>query len=283
MSVSLSGLSRFIGGSSIVNFLQITYEARDIFTNCMNAYDSVLVKMEGENTLILFKQTMEAVECAIDMQRAAQEYNWDKTDAEKILIRVGIGYGKILTVGSQNIFGTEVNAVSKLSNDTAKTGDILITDSVVSRISKMSGITLGKTDSIPLGVTGALKIIYDLYEKPANLVKKQQVISKLKQITDDLVNFNNLEYSFEVICWNSSVATPWDLLQVLQNPPHTSIKSQTLDSFFNRRSRDYKELIAYLKNNLSNLKVYRIGKDQLQVYIVGQFMDSSIGLSMIPV
>lgn len=280
MSVSLSGLSRFFAESSVVNFLQITYEARRLFIDCIGAYDSVLINIEAGNTFILFKQTVEAVECAIDMQRAVEKYNLDKTDAEKILIRIGIGYGKILTIGMQDIFGTEVNAVSKLSRDTAKTGEILITDSVISRISKISGISLEKTDSIPPGVTGALKINYDLYEKPANQVNKQRIIFDLKQITDNLVDFSNLEYDFEVVCWNNSITTPWDLLQVLQNSPNTSIKSQALDSFFNRKSKDYKELIGYLKKNLSNIKVYRIGNDE-QIYIIGQFIDSSIGLLMI--
>ncbi|AFY58671.1 adenylate/guanylate cyclase family protein [Rivularia sp. PCC 7116] len=283
MSVSLSGLSRFVAESSVVNFLQITYEAKRILINCMNAYDSVFVNTEGVNSLILFKETVEAVECAIDMQRAVEKYNLDKTDAEKILIRVGIGYGKILTVSMQNIFGMEVNAASKLSSDTAKTGEILITDSVVSRISKMSGIGLGKTDSIPPGVSGALKINYDSYEKPANKINQQRIISELKQITDNLVDLNNSEYLFEVVCWHHSITTPWDLLQVLQNPPNTSIKNQTLDNFFNRKLKDYKELVSYLNKNLSDIKVYRIGKDELQIYIIGQSLDSSIGLSMTPI
>lgn len=282
MSVSLSGLSRFVADKSVVNFLQITYEARRILVNCINVYDSVLVNMSGGNTLILFKQTFEAVECAIDMQKEAEKYNLDKVDAEKILIRIAIGYGRILTVGTQDIFGTEVNAVSKLSQDTAKTGEILITSNVLSRINKMSGICLGKTDSIPLGVTGALKINYDLYEKPVNQVKKQQIISELKQVTDNLIDFNHSEYDFDVVCPNHLITTPWDLLQVLQNSPNTSIKTQTLDSFFHRKSKDYKELTVYLKNNLDSVKVYQIGKDGLQIYIIGQFMNSSIGLSMIP-
>jgi class 3 adenylate cyclase len=282
MSVSLSGLSRFVAESSVINFLQITYEARRVFIDCIGGYDSVLINSSGRNTLILFKQTFEAVECAIDMQTAVAKYNLDKIDTEKILIRIAIGYGKILTIGMQDIFGTEVNAVSKLSTNTAKTGEIIITDSVISRISKMSGISLQKTDSIPPGVTGALKINYDLYEKPANQVNKQRIIFDLKQITDNLVDFNNSEYSFEVVCWNNSIANPWDLLQVLQDSPNTSIKSQALGSFFNRRSKDYKELIGYLKKNLSHVKAYRIGNDE-QIYIIGQFMDSSIGLSMYPI
>ncbi|MEL6462004.1 MAG: nuclease A inhibitor family protein [Cyanobacteria bacterium J06621_15] len=281
MSVSLSGLSRFVADSSVVNFLQITYEARRILVDCINAYESALVNSSGTNSLIIFKQTFEAVECAIDMQRAVEEYNLNKVDADKILIRIGISYGKILTIGMQDIFGTEVSAANKLSRDTAKTGEILITDSVISRISKMSGISLEKTDSIPPGVTGALKINYDLYQKPVNQIKKQQIISKLKQITDSLADFNISEYDFEIVCWNNSINTPWDLLQVLQNPPDTSIKTQTLDSFFYRKSKNYKELVSYINNNLSNVKVYQIGKDEIQVYIVGQFIDSSIGLLMI--
>jgi class 3 adenylate cyclase len=118
--------------------------------------------MEGDSMLILFRQPSKAIQCAVDMQRAAKAYNPGKSDAEKILLCVGIGYGKILTIGDQDVFGSEVNAASKLGEDTAKAWEILVTDSVEAKLKEMPDIRLEKIDVIPPGAKGAFKVIYNL-------------------------------------------------------------------------------------------------------------------------
>ncbi|MDY7016052.1 MAG: adenylate/guanylate cyclase domain-containing protein [Cyanobacteriota bacterium] len=160
MFTDLSGFSRFVAEFGIIHFLQIIYESQRIFSPCIDKHDGVLIKMEGDSMLILFRQPTKAVQCAIDMQRAAKEYNQDRIDAEKILLCVGVGYGKILTIGEQDVFGAEVNAASKLGEDAAKAWEILVTDSVSDRVKDLSGITLEKTDIVPPGAKSAFKLIY---------------------------------------------------------------------------------------------------------------------------
>ena len=64
------------------------------------------------------------------MQAAARSYNEGKTAEDQILLCVGIGYGRILTIGDQDVFGAEVNAACKLGEDRADSWEILVTDSV---------------------------------------------------------------------------------------------------------------------------------------------------------
>jgi adenylate cyclase len=158
----LSGFSRFVAEFGIIHFLQIIYESQRIFSPCIDKHDGILIKMEGDSMLMLFRQPTKAVQCAIEMQRTAKAYNQDRIDAEKILLCVGVGYGKILTIGEQDVFGAEVNAASKLGEDTAKAWEILVTDSVSDRIQEMPDIQLEKTDTIPPGAKAAFKVIYTL-------------------------------------------------------------------------------------------------------------------------
>ena len=162
MFTDLSGFSRFVAEFGIIHFLQIIYESQRIFSPCIDDHDGVLIKMEGDSMLIIFRQPSNAVKCAIDMQRVAKKYNQDKSDAEKILLCVGIGYGKILTIGEQDVFGAEVNAASKLGEDTARPWEILVTDSVANSIQEIPDISLEKIDFVPPGATGSLKLIYNL-------------------------------------------------------------------------------------------------------------------------
>ncbi|MDX2214343.1 MAG: adenylate/guanylate cyclase domain-containing protein [Oculatellaceae cyanobacterium bins.114] len=156
----LSGFSRFVAEFGIIHFLQIIYESQRIFSPCIDKYDGILIKMEGDSMLILFRQPIKALQCAIDMQRTAKAYNQDRIDAEKILLCVGIGYGRILTIGEQDVFGAEVNAASKLGEDTAKAWEILVTDSVAEQLQGVPDIGLDRVETIPPGAKGAFKVSY---------------------------------------------------------------------------------------------------------------------------
>lgn len=161
----LSGFSRYVAEYGIIHFLQNIFESQRIFEPCIDAHDGVLFKVEGDSMLVLFRKPVKALECAISMQRAALEYNKDKIDAEKILLCVGLGYGRILTIGNQDVFGQEVNAASKLGEDIARPWDILVTESVASEVAGMPGISLEKIDFVPPGAKSAYKICYSAYSQ----------------------------------------------------------------------------------------------------------------------
>lgn len=157
----LAGFSRYVADFGIIHFLQIIYEAQRILTPCIDRHDGILIKMEGDSMLLLFRQPIKAVRCAIEMQQIAYAYNQDKIDAEKIFLCVGIGYGKILTIGEQDVFGAEVNAASKLGEDTAAAWEILVTDSVAHHLQESPEVKLEAIHAPP-GTQGAFRINYSL-------------------------------------------------------------------------------------------------------------------------
>lgn len=162
MFTDLSGFSRNVAEFGIIHFLQNIHESQRIFEPCIESYDGVLVEVAGDSMLVLFRKPIKAVECAIAMQRTTKQYNQHKADAEKILLCVGIGYGEILTIGEHNVFGEEVNSASKLGEDVAKAGEILVTGSVASEIKDLPGIRLEQIDASAVWVKAANKVIYTL-------------------------------------------------------------------------------------------------------------------------
>ncbi len=46
----------------------------------------------------------------------------------------GIGYGEILIIENEDIFGSEVNLASKLGEDLAQRGEILLTEAAHARV-----------------------------------------------------------------------------------------------------------------------------------------------------
>lgn len=159
----LAGFSRLVAEYGIIHFLQNIYESQRIFEPAIESHHGQVIKVEGDSMLILFKDPKEAVTCTIEMQKAAKSYNADKGDEDKILLCAGIGYGDILYFEGQEVFGTEVNAASKLGEDTAKAWEILVTDSVAfAVIGHTDVLSMEKIDKIPPGANAAFKLHYHI-------------------------------------------------------------------------------------------------------------------------
>ena len=96
------------------------------------------------------------------MQRTLKEYNAGRPDEEKVLLCVGLGYGRMLRIGDTDVFGAEVNAASKLGEDTAKAWEILVTDAVRQRVSGLDDISFEELDEAPPGADGAYRVVYKI-------------------------------------------------------------------------------------------------------------------------
>lgn len=162
MFTDLAGFSRRVAEFGIIHFLQIIYESQRLLVPCIDKHDGILIKLEGDSMLVLFRKPQKAVECAIHMQKILKAYNVDRPDTEKLLLCVGIGFGKVLKIGDEDVFGGEVNAAGKLGEDTAKAWEILVTGAVKDSTSDLEGIRFEKIDTIPPGASSAHRLIYSL-------------------------------------------------------------------------------------------------------------------------
>jgi adenylate cyclase len=162
MFTDLSGFSRSVADFGIIHFLQIIYESQRLLVPCIDDHDGILLKVEGDSMMVIFRQASKAVECAVTMQKKLKAYNHDKVDAEKVLLCVGLGYGKVLRIGDSDVFGAEVNAASKLGEDTARSWEILGTESVAENIKEMTDIQLEPISTIPPGAKSAFRLVYEL-------------------------------------------------------------------------------------------------------------------------
>jgi adenylate cyclase len=123
----LSGFSRNVEKFGIVHFLQVIHEHHLLLLPIVEKHAGLLVKTEADSLLLLFRTVGRALDAALEMQRACANVNERRKPEEQILLCVGIGYGDLLRIGDDDIWGREVNAASKLGEDTARAGEILMT------------------------------------------------------------------------------------------------------------------------------------------------------------
>jgi class 3 adenylate cyclase len=154
----LSGFSRNTAEFGIIHFLQVIHESKKVLIPVIERHDGILLKTEGDSMLIIFRNPVRALECAVAMQAACLEYDRTRSDPEKLLLCVGIGLGRVLRISDTDVFGAEVNAACKLGEDTAKSWEILVTEPVRDAV---PGWKFEKLGEWPAGTTGAYRLLYD--------------------------------------------------------------------------------------------------------------------------
>ena len=154
MFTDLSGFSRRVAKFGIIHFLQTIYESERILIPMIEDHDGILLKEEGDSFLVIYRNVKKALQCSISMQRVLEEYNRSKEPEEKILLCVGLGFGRVLRIGDMDVFGEEVNSASKLGEDTAKAGEILVTKAVMEKAKDYPGISFTELKDLDGPFTG---------------------------------------------------------------------------------------------------------------------------------
>jgi class 3 adenylate cyclase len=156
MFTDLSGFSRNVSEFGIIHFLQVISESDQLFLPLIDQHDGFFLKRDGDSILSIFRNTNKAIQCSVEMQKACNHYNKTKQEIEKILLCVGLGYGKVLRI-DQDVFGQEVNSAAKLGEDTAEAGEILVTEAITENCSENFAFARFKKEIPGVGKIYSLK------------------------------------------------------------------------------------------------------------------------------
>ncbi len=159
MATDLSGFSRHVAKFGIIHFLQTIYESQRLLIPVIEAHDGILLKVEGDSFLVIFRNVTKALRCSLEMRSLLETYNTTRADEDKVLLCVGLGYGTILRIGDADVFGHEVNIASKLGEDTAKSGEILVTKAVRDHYAGETKITFEPLEMPVLGDAETFRVL----------------------------------------------------------------------------------------------------------------------------
>ncbi len=162
MFTDLSGFSRGVAKFGIIHFLQTIHEAERILIPIIEDHDGILLKVEGDSFLVIFRNVTKALQCSLAMQRTLKKHNDSTPEEEDVLLCIGLGYGMMLRIGDSDVFGSEVNAASKLGEDTARSYEILVTDAVQERAAGIEELDFQEIDEVPAGAKKAYRVKYRL-------------------------------------------------------------------------------------------------------------------------
>ena len=128
--------------------LVLVVEQRKLVRPILSRHNGREVKTLGDAFLVEFPNSLDAVRCAYDIQRAAREFNISLPDEQRIHLRVGIHLGDIVASGG-DISGDAVNVASRIE-PLAEDGGVCITRQVFDQVQNKFELPLKSLGNKPL-------------------------------------------------------------------------------------------------------------------------------------
>jgi len=149
--LDMSGFSLLTRKHGIVHYLSMVRRMQLTTEPIVKSYGGIMIKYEADNCFAVFPDPLSAVNAAIAMQHAFTAENLLTADDFDIHISCGIDYGKILIIGHEDCFGEPVNRASKIGEDLAAAGEIIITKEAMDMIPPEAGI---KSRELSVSISG---------------------------------------------------------------------------------------------------------------------------------
>jgi class 3 adenylate cyclase len=138
--LDMSGFSLLTRKYGVVHYLSMVRRMQLTTEPIIKSYSGIMIKYEADNCFAVFPDPLSGVNAAIAMQHAFTSENLLTAEDLDIHISCGIDYGKILLIGHEDCFGDPVNRASKIGEDLAAAGEILITKEAMDKIPAEAGI-----------------------------------------------------------------------------------------------------------------------------------------------
>lgn len=141
--LDMSGFSRISQRHGIVHYLSMVRRMQLTAEPVIESHGGIVVKFEADNCFAMFDDALSAVRCGIGLNIAFDAANIVTPVELDIHVSVGIDSGRVLVVDRYlEFFGNPVNCASKLGEDGAHPGEILITRDVADSLPAGAGIKL---------------------------------------------------------------------------------------------------------------------------------------------
>jgi adenylate cyclase len=128
LAADVAGYSRLMGADEEGTHERLRGHLRDLIEPKIAEHRGRIVKNTGDGFLAEFASVVDAVRCAVEMQRGMTERNAGTPPEKRIEFRVGINLGDVIAE-AEDIFGDGVNVAARLEG-LAEPGGICISGTV---------------------------------------------------------------------------------------------------------------------------------------------------------
>jgi class 3 adenylate cyclase len=113
MAGDIAGYSRLMGADEEGTLRQLKTHRKELVDPKITEHRGRIVKTTGDGMLVEFVSVVDAVRCAVEIQRGMAERNADVPTQKRIQFRIGINVGDIIS-DETDIYGDGVNVAARL-------------------------------------------------------------------------------------------------------------------------------------------------------------------------
>ncbi|MXN63330.1 adenylate/guanylate cyclase domain-containing protein [Stappia sp. GBMRC 2046] len=135
----VAGYSRLMGTDETGTLAALRAHLGELVDPLVTEHDGRTVKSMGDGLLMEFPSVVDAVNCAVAIQRGMAERNSGLTPLSAIRFRIGIHLGDVIAEGD-DIFGDGVNIASRIEA-LAEAGGIALSDDAYRQVRDRTGVT----------------------------------------------------------------------------------------------------------------------------------------------
>jgi class 3 adenylate cyclase len=120
------GFSRRVRESGIVHMLALLERLERVIRPSVERAGGRVLRREADNVFAVFDLPDQAIRAARDILEDVRIANEALPAEEEAGVSIGIGFGDLIVVGEDDVWGDEMNLASKLGEDMAKCGEVLL-------------------------------------------------------------------------------------------------------------------------------------------------------------
>ena len=113
LAADVAGYSRLMGVDEEGTLGRLKAHRRQLVDAKIQEHHGRIVKTTGDGMLVEFPSVVDAVRCAVEIQRAMADRNTDTPEDQRITFRIGINLGDVIADGD-DIYGDGVNIAARL-------------------------------------------------------------------------------------------------------------------------------------------------------------------------
>ena len=134
LATDVVGYSRHMERDEQGTYERLVSGRKELFEPEIAKHRGRIFKLMGDGMLAEFASVINAVECAVALQRGLDERNMVLPEAERIQVRIGINLGEVIVEGDDR-YGEDVNVASRLEQ-LAEPGSIYVSGKVAREVEK---------------------------------------------------------------------------------------------------------------------------------------------------
>jgi adenylate cyclase len=143
------GYSRLAGADEDRILARLRTLRSDLIDPTIAVHHGRIVKRTGDGSIVEFRSVVDAVNLAIEVQRAMVERNAEVAPDKRIEFRIGIHLGDVVEESDGDLMGDGVNIAARLQS-VAKPGGICISDDAYRQVKSRLDLKVSNLGPVPL-------------------------------------------------------------------------------------------------------------------------------------